>query len=128
MAAIPLLGLTFAMTWMPPQTLEGTALTAWICISLFGFYTAFTLYIIPHSSLGAELTRDHHDRSRIFGTRHASFTLGMMFAFAGMQFVENAEHPRLAAASVAWVATPVSCGSLMNRFGTACNVAFPMHW
>jgi GPH family glycoside/pentoside/hexuronide:cation symporter len=101
LAAIPLLALTFAMTWMPPAALEGAALTVWVAVALFAFYTAFTAYVIPHLSLGAELTTDHHDRSRIFGARHAAFTLGIMLAFAGMQFVENSADPRAAAAALA---------------------------
>ena len=108
LAALPLIGLGFAMTWIPPAGLEGAVLTAWVAVSLFAFYTAFTVYIVPHSSLGAELSTDHHDRSRIFGARHASFTLGIMLAFAGMQFVENSADPRAAAASLALVAIPVS--------------------
>jgi GPH family glycoside/pentoside/hexuronide:cation symporter len=94
----PLLGLTFAMTYMPPPSLSGGALVAWSTVALFGFYAALTAYLVPHQALGAELTPDHHDRSRIFGLRHASFTLGMMLAFGGMQFVNNAAEPRAAAA------------------------------
>ncbi len=104
LAAIPALALTFAITWIPPRGLTGPALTAWVAVSLFAFYTALTAYVIPHSALGAELTTDHHDRSRIFGVRHASFTLGIMLAFAGMQFVENSEDQRAAAASLALLA------------------------
>ncbi len=103
LAALPVLALTFAMVWMPPARLVGAELVAWIAVALFGFYTAFTAYIIPHQSLGAELSTDHHDRSRIFGVRHASFLLGMMIAFACMQVVRNAESQREAAGEVAVV-------------------------
>jgi Na+/melibiose symporter-like transporter len=98
LAGIPLIALTFAMIWIPPESLGSGALTIWSAVALFGFYTAFTVYMIPHSSLGAELSTDHHERSRIFGVRHASFTIGMMLAFGGMQFVMNAENQRTAAA------------------------------
>ena len=37
-------------------------------------------------------------------TRHASFTLGIMLAFGGMQFVENAPDPRSAAITLASLA------------------------
>ena len=103
LAALPALALTFAMLWIPPARLAGAALVAWIAVALFGFYTAFTAYIIPHQSLGAELSTDHHDRSRIFGVRHASFLVGMMIAFACMQLVRNAENQRDGAAEVAVV-------------------------
>ena len=100
-AAIPLLAASFVMIWLPPVSLSGALLIAWVTVALFGFYTAFTAYIIPHLALGAELTRDHHERSRIFGIRGAAFMLGMAPAFAGMQFVNNAEVPRDAAAGLA---------------------------
>jgi GPH family glycoside/pentoside/hexuronide:cation symporter len=98
LAGIPLLVLTLLMTWIPPARLSGGLLVAWVAVSLFGFYTAFTMYIIPHLSLGAELSTDHHDRSRIFGVQNASFTIGIMLAFAGMQYVTVADDPRAAAA------------------------------
>jgi Na+/melibiose symporter-like transporter len=107
LAAIPILGLGFAMTWAPPKAISGSALYAWIGLALFVFYSGYTAYAIPHTSLGAELTPDHHDRTRIFGVRHASFMFGVALAFAGMQFVENADDSRAAAASVAWVAIPL---------------------
>ncbi len=107
LAAIPVVGLGFAMIWMPPQGLQGTALVAWVALALFTFYTGLTAYVIPHSSLGAELTTDHHDRSRIFGVRHAAFMLGIMFSFLGMQLVENSQDPRATAMYVALVAIGV---------------------
>lgn len=105
LAGVPLLMITLLMTWIPPQSLTGTAQVAWVALSLFGFYTAFTCYMVPHQSLGAELSTDHHDRSRIFGVQSAFFTVGIMLAFGGMQLVTLAEAPRDAAARliVVWV-------------------------
>ncbi len=102
-AAIPILGIAFTVVWIPPAAVTGAALTAWVAVGLFGFYLGYTAYGIPHASLGAELTTDHHERSRIFGVRHACFMLGVMLAFVGMQLVENAENSRSAAATVALV-------------------------
>ena len=102
LGAIPVLGLTVWMVWSPPA-LTGAALTAWVTIALLAYYTAFTAYGVPHQSLGAELSQDHHERSRIFGVHNASFTLGMMCAFGGMQYVMNAPDPRAAAS---WLALP----------------------
>jgi GPH family glycoside/pentoside/hexuronide:cation symporter len=113
LAGVPLLVAAVLMTWMPPASLGGGALVAWVAVSLFLFYTAFTCYIIPHQSLGAELTTDHHDRSRVFGVQSASFTVGMMLAFGGMQFVNNAPEPRLAAQRLAVVAVVVMAGLLL---------------
>ena len=62
------LAASFAMLWSPPAALSGAPLIAWTAVALFAFYTGFTLYHIPHQSLGAELTNDHHDPLRSFKT------------------------------------------------------------
>jgi GPH family glycoside/pentoside/hexuronide:cation symporter len=102
------LGASFAMLWMSPPTLPAGWLTVWVALALFAFYSAFTAYVIPHFALGAELSDDYHDRSRVYATRAASFTLGMLPAFAAMQLVNNAEDPRATAAAVAL------CGAVMG--------------
>jgi GPH family glycoside/pentoside/hexuronide:cation symporter len=98
LVGIPLLSISMLMTWIPPGTLSGGALVAWVGLSLFGFYTAYTMYSVPHQALGSELSTDHHDRSRIFGVYNASFMIGMMFSFGGMQYVMNSTDQRQAAA------------------------------
>jgi GPH family glycoside/pentoside/hexuronide:cation symporter len=100
-AAIPLLVVCVWMCWVPPASLSSNGLVVWIAVSLFGFYTAFTFYMIPHLSLGAELTPNHHDRTRIFGVQSASFSLGMVFAFSAMQFVMTSSDQRASARLVA---------------------------
>jgi Na+/melibiose symporter-like transporter len=100
-AGVPLLVLFVFMCWVPPQDLSDTGLVWWVAISLFGFYTAFTFYQIPHLSLGAELTSDHHDRTRIFGVQSAAFNTGMIFAFGAMQLIMNSSDQRATARLVA---------------------------
>ena len=100
LAGIPFLMVALLMIWSPPD-FGPTGLYIWLALALFSFYSAFTMYAVPHSALGAELTTDHHDRSRIFGANAAAFTFGMMFAFGGMHIVVNAEAPRETAASLA---------------------------
>ena len=99
LAGTPVLAVSLWMIWSPPD-LGPVALAAWLAASLFVFYTGFTMYSVPHSSFGAELTTDHHDRSRIFGVQGASFTLGMLLAFGGLQYVNNAADSRAAAAQL----------------------------
>ena len=113
LGAIPALAVTFAMVWTPPASLQGGALAAWLAVALFGFYTAYTAYAVPHQSLGAELTNDHHDRSRIFGTFNAFFTIGMMMAFGGMQYVTLASEPRDAAARMVLIGIGVAACVLL---------------
>jgi GPH family glycoside/pentoside/hexuronide:cation symporter len=100
LAGIPLLMLSFVMIWRPPE-LDSSAMYAWMTLALFTFYTAYTMFSVPHAALGAELTTDYHDRSRIFGANSAAFTFGMLLAFGGMQYVMNAEDPREAASRLA---------------------------
>jgi GPH family glycoside/pentoside/hexuronide:cation symporter len=99
--SLPLLVAGFAMLWMVPNSLSGTALVVWIGVALFVFFTAFDMYTLPHMALGAELSTDSHERTRLFAVRYMSFTIGLMLAFGGIQFAMNAENPRLAAAELA---------------------------
>lgn len=102
LAGIPLVCLFFAMLWSPPAALSGGPLLAWTAFALFGFYTSYTIYSIPHASLGAELSRDHHDRARVFGARHVAFTVGVLAAFGALQLVETAPDRRAAARELAF--------------------------
>ena len=57
----------FLMMWSAPQTLTGTALVVWMAVGVIGFYTAMTIFTVPHASLGAELSMSYDDRNRVFG-------------------------------------------------------------
>lgn len=93
-AALPLLVVGFVMLWSPPASLGSGGLIAWAAVALFVFYTAFTLYTLPHVALGAELSRDSHQRTRLFASRYMSFTVGMLIAFGAIQVAMNADAPR----------------------------------
>ena len=112
-AAVPAVVPTFIMLWSAPHSLDTGLLTVWVAVALFGFFTALTAWFIPHQSLGAELTDDHHDRSRVFGVRHVAFMLGIFFAFGSMQYVTNADDPREAAGTLALFAALVACPILL---------------
>lgn len=75
----------FYMIFSQPAGMQGTALTAWMATAVIGFYIAITLCFIPHLSLGAELVSDYHERSRLYGYRHAAYTLGSILALYSMQ-------------------------------------------
>lgn len=101
LAALPLLVLGFAPLWTPPAEFATGATLAWVGAALLLFYTAFTLYQLPHAALGAELSRDSHQRTRLFGVRQMSFTAGMLGAFAAIQVAMNADDPRAMTAVLA---------------------------
>ena len=101
LAAIPVLAVTFTMIWLTPLELGTSLRIAWLCVALFAFYSAHTAYMVPYQALGAELTRDHHDRSRIFGAWYAAYTAGTLVAFGGMQYVMTARDSHAAAGTLA---------------------------
>jgi GPH family glycoside/pentoside/hexuronide:cation symporter len=68
------------MAWVPPTSLEGAALSAWIAVSVIGFYTAFTIFDVPHMALGAELSFEPKVRARVFASRHGLRGIGMVAA------------------------------------------------
>ncbi len=89
-AAAPTLFVTAVAAWSPPTGLTGAPLALWIAVAVFAFYTAFTLFEVPHMALGAELTQHRRDRVRVFGIRQFAGTLGLFGAFAlGASLLED---------------------------------------
>ena len=82
-ASGPLLCIFGAMAWAPPESLSGATLIAWVTVAILGFYTAYTVFEVPHMALGAELSFDRQQRNRIFGVRQLLRTLGMFIAVTG---------------------------------------------
>lgn len=87
----------FVWVFSPPASLTGGYLVAWMAVGVIGFYSAATIFIVPHMSLGAELTPNYHERSRLYGLRHAAFTIGSILALVSMQLLINAEQESEAA-------------------------------
>ena len=90
-ASIVPISLAFVMVFSPPDALEGSALVIWMAIAIVGFYSAMTMFFVPHMSLGAELSKNYHERSRLFGARHASYTFGAILSLATFYFLISAE-------------------------------------
>ena len=63
-SALPIVFFTW-MAWSPPEALGGAAEIAWVTIAVFGFYTAFTAFEVPHAALGVELTHEASARNRV---------------------------------------------------------------
>jgi len=112
LAGTPLAVLFFVWVWSPPEGLGDTGVLVWSAVGLFGFYTAYTLYSVPHTSLGTELSTDHHERSRIFGAQRACFVLGMLLSFGAVYALTVAAEPRALARSLA-VGTGLAGGALL---------------
>jgi GPH family glycoside/pentoside/hexuronide:cation symporter len=108
LAGIPLLAASSIMVWSPPASFSEPATLLWMAVALWLFFTAYTIYTVPHMSLGAELTDDYHDRSRVFGAQRMAFVLGMLLAFAGIQVATNAADERTGAMTVAIVSAVIA--------------------
>ena len=78
-AAVPL-SLTAMALWLPPSSLAGSAMIGWVGIAFLAFFTAYTAFEVPHLALGAELSQERRERTRIFGTRQVMSTVGMFGA------------------------------------------------
>ena len=81
----------FYAVFAPPFSLSGDALSWWMAASIIGFYSAMTIFFVPHMALGAELSNDYHERSRLFGLRHAFYTVGSILSLGTMMLLLNEE-------------------------------------
>ena len=81
----------FYMVFSAPTDLGPEELNWWMAIAIIGFYSAMTLFFVPHMALGAELTDDYHERSRLFGFRHAAFTLGSILCLVSLAILQASE-------------------------------------
>ena len=86
MSIIPI-SVFYLMVFFPPQGVSSNLLTLWVALSIIGFYTSMTIFVVPHLSLGAELSSDYHERSKIFGVRHFFYTIGSAVSLISFIFL-----------------------------------------
>ncbi|MFQ5515406.1 MAG: MFS transporter [Myxococcota bacterium] len=108
-ACLPL-AFFFVMLWSPPTGLGGVPLIVWMTVAVFGFFTATTVFIIPHQALGAELSTSSELRTRLFAVRHVAIGLGLVSAGVGMGWLRESPDPRGAAF---WLATVLGLVTVM---------------
>ena len=77
----------FLAVFSPPESMQGQSLDLWMMIAILSFYSAITLFNVPHMALGAELSEDYHERTRLFGVRHIGFTLGSILSLVSMSLL-----------------------------------------
>lgn len=121
------IGATFIMVFAPPESLSDTGLVIWMAVAIIGFYSAMTVFFVPHLSLGAELSSSYHERSRLFGVRHGFYTFGSILSLISFYLLISAEQQgrdvvraeafdlALIAAGVMVVLVLVSVGKLKER-------------
>jgi GPH family glycoside/pentoside/hexuronide:cation symporter len=79
-------GPCFYLLFSPPRTLGNAGLFAWLLTFSILFRFVSAVYRIPYMSLGAELTDDYHERTRIIAVR-AFFGLVGTLAAATLTFL-----------------------------------------
>ena len=94
LASIVPICITFYMMWNPPLTLDEVGISVWIGIAVVLFYTAMTAFSVPHTSLGAELSDNYHERTKIFGLRHMMWNSGSLIALVAMHLLITGENVR----------------------------------
>lgn len=74
-SAIPA-GLVFYFIWAPPSGLELTALMGWLLMLHLAGRVTSTLYTVPYLALGAEVSADYEERTRIVTARNIYYHVG----------------------------------------------------
>ena len=85
------ISIAFLAVFSPPASMEGQDLDMWMMFAILGFYSAATLFLVPHMALGAELSSNYHERTRLFGVRHIFYTFGSILALASMHYLIQEE-------------------------------------
>jgi GPH family glycoside/pentoside/hexuronide:cation symporter len=92
----------------PPGGLSSGGLALWMGAAMLLYFTSLTLCRMPHEALGAELSRDYHERSRVFGVKRASFGIGALLVFGALSLLSEASEPRALAFRLACLAGAVT--------------------
>jgi GPH family glycoside/pentoside/hexuronide:cation symporter len=95
LAALPF-GISMVMLWSPPSGLGDIAVVAWVGVGLLLFYTTYTALLVPYDALGAELSQDYHDRTRLFAYRQGVGALGLMLGVGAFYLLLQSEAPETA--------------------------------
>lgn len=72
------LGLSFFLLWSPPQGMGNLGNFIFLASAYVLMDAFFTLYATPYLALGAELSRDYHERTQIVTTRAVFHGLGAL--------------------------------------------------
>ncbi len=77
LSALPV-AIAYFYLWSPSETLADWGLFVHLTLAYLATYTFYTVFSIPHNSLGAELTKDYHERSLLTGVREGLGLLGIL--------------------------------------------------
>jgi GPH family glycoside/pentoside/hexuronide:cation symporter len=119
-----LVGITFALLFMVPRDWSKDVIFAYFLVTSLIFYTAITIYAVPHGALGLEMTNDYHERTRIFA--YASF-IGNVGAIASpwLYYFANRSVFKDAIEGMKWVC--VGLGLILIISAIICAVTCKEH-
>ena len=70
--------IAFYFLWSPPVSLADRSLFIYLTVMYLLTFTFWTIFSIPHTSLGAEMTMDYHERTVLTGVREALGVFGTL--------------------------------------------------
>lgn len=94
-SALPL-AITFFLLFAPPDGLGEWGLFLWMTAFVVLTRASMTLYHVPHIALGAELSEDYEERTRIVSIRYFMSFAGYLLAYYwgfGWLFADSPEYP-----------------------------------
>ncbi len=83
---LPLLGAGFVGLFHPPQANQ-TGMAIWLILNLLIVYIGFSAASISYFAMGADLSDQYHERTRVTATRSAFGLLGVLIAAAVPGFI-----------------------------------------
>ncbi len=116
--SIPFICGTFYMMWNPSPGMSETQNIIWMAIAVILFYTSMTAFVVPHTSLGAELSTSYHERTKIFGLRHMLWNSGSLLALIAMHQLIVGQNVRQIAFVITILAAVVTATLIMWMFFT----------
>ena len=103
-ASAPFVCFSFIMIWYQPNELSVEFSSLWIAVAVLLFYSAMTAFNVPHHSLGAELSSNYHERTKVFGVRHMVWNCGSLLALLAMHQLIVGNNPKKDALDIALIA------------------------
>ena len=76
------------MMFAPPESLTPQMGAVWIGAAYLFYYLFHTVWHVPYTGLGMELTPDYDDRTSVFGIRALAGGLGSVIAFSSLLYIK----------------------------------------
>jgi len=84
LGALPL-ALSYVALWVPPLGWSQASLFGYLVATDILFNTLVTVVVIPYTSLGAELSTDYHERTRVTAIRVLFYQIGWFMGAVGVR-------------------------------------------